>query len=48
MYDIQNDQMTFVTLGEVNGGSRCQSVNGTDFTNINRYASTRGLSQIMR
>jgi hypothetical protein len=47
MYDVQNDHMTFVTLPMV-AGDACRNVGGADLTDIGRYFSINGLSEIMR
>ncbi len=47
MFDIQNEHMTFVTL-PMFANEQCRNVNGADMTNISRYFSVNGLSQIMR
>lgn len=47
IFDVQNEHMTFVTL-PMFANQQCQNVNGADMTNVNRYFSVNGLSQIMR
>ncbi len=47
IFDVQNEHMTFVTL-PMYANEQCQNVNGADMTNINRYFSVNGLSEIMR
>lgn len=47
IYDVQNEHFTFVILPMV-ANEQCRNVNGRDMTNINRYFSVSGLSQIMR
>jgi hypothetical protein len=47
IYDVQNEHVTFVAL-PLYAGDACKNLNGVDYTNINRYFSVSGLSQIMR
>ena len=47
IYDIQNEHMTFVAL-PLYAGDACKNINGMDYTNISRYFTVAGLSQIMR
>jgi hypothetical protein len=52
MFDIQNQHISRVRLsgarGAVKANSDCKNLDGADYTDPDRYASVRGLSEIMR
>lgn len=45
--DVQNDHLTYVTLPML-AGDACKNLAGANLTDINRYFSVQGLSQIMK
>ncbi|MGH7931939.1 MAG: DUF1329 domain-containing protein [Candidatus Binataceae bacterium] len=47
IYDVQNEHMTFVAL-PLYAGDTCKNLNGVNYTDINRYFSVNGLSQLMQ
>ncbi len=47
MYDLQNSHLSFYNSGGRTNGE-CKNYDGLDFTDLTRYSSVAGLSQIMR
>jgi hypothetical protein len=47
MIDLQNSHMTLMQLNDA-ANDDCRNYKGTDFTDVRRYSSVAGLSQILR
>jgi hypothetical protein len=47
MYDLQNSHLSFYNSGG-RTNEECKNYDGLDFTDLTRYSSVAGLSQIMR